>query len=514
MKGKVYFVGAGPGDHNLITSKGLDLVRKADVIITDRLVSNKLLDEAHEDAEVLFSEPLKATDKYDFEGTVAKIIEKAEADKLVVRLRNGDPMMFSRGGEEALRLADKGIVFEIVPGVSAIGAVASYAGIPITQKGYTDSIRVLSGQGEQKRIALYDWEDIARGNDTLVFLVAPENLSLIIDGLIGGGKDPQTPAALVKWGTLPKQQTFTGMLGNLVKEAPQEIIDYPLILVVGKVVELREKLNWFEKKPLFGKQIVITRSKDQSAGFTKRLEMLGADVVEIPTIKTVQIDECAPLDEAIGKMSTNSQATGYYDWIIFTSANGVDYFFDRLHELKKDFRALSGSLLAAVGPSTAQRLRDMGFMVDFIPKDFVAEGLIAYFLKTDMKGKRVLLPTAKVTRDILHGELTTMGAEVEKIACYETVPDTSRLDLLKKVLADSRLDIVTFTSSSTVKNFVGMLKDSGDIDLDSALARVKVVCIGPITAKTAEELGLKVDAVAEKSTIPGLIDAIQSVLTS
>ncbi len=509
MTGKVYFVGAGPGDHNLITSKGLDLVRKADVILADRLVSNKVLAEAREDAEVIFSDPLEGRDKYDFDKTVTQLIEKAEADKLVVRLRNGDPMMFSRGGEEALRLVDKGILFEIVPGVSVVGAVTAYAGIPITQKGYTDSIRVLSGQGEPKRIALYDWEDIARGSDTLVFLAAPENLSLIIEGLIGGGKDPETPAALIKWGTLPKQQTFTGMLGNLMNEAPQDIIDYPLTLVVGKVVELREKLNWFEKKPLFGRQIVITRSKDQSAGFTKRLEMLGADVVEIPTIKTIAMEDCAPLDEAIVKMAENSRGTAYYDWIIFTSANGVDYFFDRLHELKKDFRALSGSLLAAVGPATAQRLRDMGLMVDFIPKDYVAEGLIAHFLKTDMHGKRVLLPTAKVTRDVLHGELTTMGAEVDVTVCYETVPDVSRLDLLKKVLADSRLDIVTFTSSSTVKNFVGMLKDT---DLDAALANVKVVCIGPITVKTAEELGLRVDAVAEKSTIPSLVEAVQKVL--
>ncbi len=509
MPGKVYFVGAGPGDHNLITSKGLDLVRKADVIIADRLVSNKLLAEAREDAEILLSESVEGTDKYDFEGTAVKIIGQAKENKLVVRLRNGDPLMFSRGGEEAVRLADEGIPFEIVPGVTAAAAVPSYAGIPTTQKGYTDSVRIMSGQGDPERIAQYAWEDIARGSDTLIFLAAPENLPVIVEHLLKGGKDPETPAALIKWGTLPKQQTFTAMLGNLIREAPQEIIDYPLILVVGKVVELREKLNWFEKKPLFGRQIIITRSKDQSAGFTKRLEMLGADVVEIPTIKTVPVDDYSRLDAAIQNMSRDEQRKAHYDWIIFTSANGVDYFMDRLHEQGKDFRVLSGALLAAVGPATAQRLRDLGLMVDFIPKDFVAEGLIAYFLTTDMHGRRVLLPTAKVTRDVLQSELLTMGAEVEQVPCYETIPDTSRLEILRKVLADSRLDVVTFTSSSTVKNFMKMLDDNG---LNGAISNIKIVCIGPVTAKTAQELGLEVDAVAEKSTIPGLVDAVTRAL--
>lgn len=509
-------MGAGPGDPGLITVKGLELTKQADVIILDHLVNKKFLVHAKSDAEIIYvgKEAGKHTIPQDKINKI--LIREAKKGKMVVRLKGGDPFVFGRGGEEALELVKNGIPFEVVPGVSSAYAVPTYAGIPVTQRGIASTMTIATGHEDPaKLVSDIDWDKLAISTGTLVFLMAIRNLPTITGELIKHGRDPKTPVALIRWGTLPKQKTLIGTLENIVQKAEKAAFRPPGIVVVGEAVALRNKLNWFETKPLFGKRIVVTRSKEQAGDLTRALEELGAEVIELPTIKIVPPDSYRSLDQAIDRIVMPNSAVpagrqerrtaNYYDWVIFTSANGVSYFMDRLRSRGQDGRVLKGVKLAAIGPATARKLEEFGLKIDLVPKDYRAESLIEGLKKEKMAGVRILIPRAKEAREVLPESLKSLGAEVDVATAYQTVIDDSKVARFKEILLGKKVDVITFTSSSTVKNFVKLLRG---VDSSHVLSGVKIACIGPITAQTARDEGLKVDLVAKEYTIPGLVEAL------
>jgi uroporphyrinogen III methyltransferase/synthase len=502
--GKVYLVGAGPGDPDLITVKGMECLRKADVVIYDHLASAKLLKHVKQDTETIYVGKKQGSHTLPQEEMNELLVEKAKTGSTVVRLKGGHPFIFGRGGEEAQYLAEENIPFEIVPGItSAIGA-PSYAGIPLTHRKFSASVGIVTGHEDPtKPRSTVDWGKIATGVGTLVILMGVKNLPRIAKEIMAAGRDPNTPVALVRWGTTPKQTTVVGTLDTISEKAKQAQIKPPVAIVVGDVVKLRDTLNWFEKKPLFGKTIAITRTREQAGELANRLSDLGAECLECPTIRVVPPRDWTPLDAAIERLGT-------YDWLVLTSVNGVNYFFKRLFERGKDVRALAKVRTATIGPATARRLRDFGFHSDIVPETYRAESIIEAFQKEPMEGKKVLLPRAKEARPILPIEVRKMGATVDEIAAYETEQATESVDLLMNRLEKRSVDMVTFTSSSTVKNFKAALPAER---FDSLVQDIKVAAIGPITADTARHLGLHVDVEATEYTIPGLCDAILHYFT-
>lgn len=497
--GKVYLVGAGPGDPDLITVKGMEYLKQADVIIYDHLVSAKLLKHAKQDAETIYVGKVQGSHTLPQHEMNKLLVEKAKQGSIVVRLKGGHPFIFGRGGEEAEALAEAKIAFEIVPGItSAIGAPA-YAGIPLTHRRYSASVGIVTGHEDPtKPHSTVDWSRLAVGVGTLVILMGVKNLAKITEELISAGRDPKTPVALVRWGTTPHQTTVVGTLETIVAQAEAAELTPPVAIVVGEVVRLRDTLNWFEKRPLFGKTVVVTRTREQASEFAAQLYALGADCLECPTIRVVPPHDWAPLDEAIDRLDT-------YDWLVLTSVNGADFFFDRLYQRDKDVRALGNLRTAVIGPATARRLRDFGLKSDIVPKTYRAESIIEAFKNESMEGKRVLLPRAKEARPVLPVEVRKMGAMVDEIAAYETEQARDNVDVLIKRLEERSIDIVTFTSSSTVRNFKALLPPDRFENLTKG---VVVASIGPITADTARELGFKVDIQAKEYTISGLCQAI------
>ncbi|MEE9567189.1 MAG: uroporphyrinogen-III C-methyltransferase [Desulfobacteria bacterium] len=498
-KGTVYLVGAGPGDPDLITVKAVECLKQADVVIYDFLAAPKLLKYAREDAEVIYVGKKGGDHTLPQDKINELIAEKAKEGHTVVRLKGGDPFIFGRGGEEAEILAQAGIPFEIVPGVTSAIAAPAYAGIPLTHRRYNTSVAFITGHEDPtKEESAIDWSKLATGVGTLVFLMGVKNLPSITEKLIAAGRDPKTPVALVRWGTTPQHATVTGTLETIVADVKAAGLKPPSIIIVGEVIELRETLNWFEKRPLLGKTVVVTRARAQASDLVDKLSDLGAECLECPTIKVVPPDDWGHLDAAIDNLET-------YDWLIFTSVNGVSYFFERLYEKGLDVRAVKDVRTAAIGPATAKRLGDFGLKSDIIPKTYQAESVVEAFEKEDMEEKRVLLPRAKEARPILPVELVKLGAVVNEITAYQTEQASENLDLLIKRLEEGSIDIVTFTSSSTVKNFKALLPDDR---FESLIENVAVASIGPITTDTAKELGFKVDITAEDFTIPGLCEAI------
>lgn len=505
-KGKVYLVGAGPGDFKLITLKGLECVQKADIIIYDRLVSSRLLAFAKPGTELIYVGKRTEHHTVDQEKINHLLVDKANEGKVVARLKGGDPFIFGRGGEEAEVLAENEIPFEVVPGVSSAYAVPAYAGIPATYRGLASGVAFVTGhENPNKVVSDIDWERLATSVETLIFLMGVHHLPLIVEQMVKNGRPKDTPVALIRLGTTTEQETLVGTLETIVKQVEESNFHPPAITIIGKVVRLRDKLKWFEKKPLFGKKVLVTRSSTQASDFVETLEELGAEVFEFPTIKIIPPESYDDLDRAIRKLSHPASS---YDWLIFTSANGVTFFFERLKALGKDVRILKDIKLAAIGPATAKKLENLGLNVDYIPLEYRAEGVIEGFEKKGVAGARILIPRAEVAREILPQKLAEMGAEVDLVATYRTVADDSVVKRVKEMLLAEKIDIITFTSSSTVKNFVQLLKD---INLSRWLKKVKVACIGPITADTARELGIRVDAVAEEYTIPGLVKAIKGM---
>lgn len=501
MKGKVYLVGAGPGDPGLITVKGRRCIEMADVVIYDYLAAPALLKLAPQTAEVIYVGKKGGDHTLSQEGINALIVEKALTGAVVARLKGGDPYIFGRGGEEAQVLAEKGIPFEVVPGVTSAIAAAAYAGIPLTHRDFTSTVAFVTGhENPEKDASSIDWAALAKGIGTLVFLMGVKNLPHITQQLIANGKPADTPVALVRWGTTPGQVTVEGTLSTIVARVEAAKLKAPAITVVGEVVRLRSTLDWFSTRPLMGKTIVVTRSREQASDLVERLTGLGADCLECPTIKVVPPEDDAPLAQAMDRLDT-------YDWLIFTSVNGVKFFFEKLFETGRDVRALGRMRTCAIGPVTADCLLDHGLRTDILPETFRAESVIAAFSKEDVKGKKVLLPRALEARTILPEELTRMGARVDEVPVYRTLQDRGNVAELIERLAANEIDMITFTSSSTAKNFKALLPVERSAQL---LKNVTIAAIGPITADTAQALGMRAHLVADTYTIPGLCNAILS----
>jgi uroporphyrinogen III methyltransferase/synthase len=500
MKAKVYLVGAGPGDPGLITVKGKACIQTADVIIYDYLASPALLKYARKSAELIYVGKKGGEHTLSQDQINALIVEKAKPGVTVTRLKGGDPFIFGRGGEEAEVLFKAGLSFEIVPGVTSAIAAPAYAGIPLTHRKLASTLAFITGHEDPKKEETsINWAALATGIGTLVFFMGVKNLPKITRQLMNHGKSPDTPVALVRWGTTPSQVTVSGTLETIVEKVQTAGLKAPALIVVGDVVNLRPTLKWFEKRPLLGKRIVVTRARQQASDLVRLLSDLGAECLEFPTIKIILPKDPEPLKQAVENLSA-------YDWIIFTSVNGVIHFFEQLFAARKDVRALSHMQTAAIGPATAERLFEFGLTSDIAPETYRAESVVAAFKGLNLQGKKILLPRAKEARPILPVELTKMGAKVDEITVYETLKVTENADDLVQALEDKRVDLITFTSSSTVKNFKALLPSD---NFQKLMQGVTIASIGPITTNTAKKLGFDVHVSADSFTIPGLVEAIQ-----
>ncbi|HUV06019.1 MAG TPA: uroporphyrinogen-III C-methyltransferase [Armatimonadota bacterium] len=520
--GKVYLIGAGPGDPGLLTIKGLKCISKADVILYDRLVHPAILAHTRSDAELIYVGKASSGRTVSQDQINRLLVDKAREGKIVVRLKGGDPFVFGRGGEEAEALAEQGIPFEVIPGVTSATAVPAYAGIPVTHRDFCSTLGIITGheadsdqpspppppkeRGSELQSAVCGlqskirWDKIATGVDTLVFLMGVENLPNIVAELVKNGRDPSTPIALIRWGTRAEQETLVGTLADIVQKARRAGFKPPAVAVVGEVVNLREKLRWFDlpqANPLFGKRVLVTRSREQAETLSELLREHGAEPIEFPVIKISPPESFAELDAALDRIEG-------WDWLLFTSANGVQAMMERLTELGRDVRWLKGPKIGAIGPKTAEAIRSLGINVDFIPSRFVSEAIADEFPESP-SGKRILILRAEEAREILPEKLRERGAQVDVVAAYRTEMEQSDAAQIRQLLRSGGIDIVTFTSSSTVKGFVALI---GEGDLAGLAGKVTIACIGPITAQAAEEHGLKPDVVAEEHTIEGLIEAL------
>jgi uroporphyrinogen III methyltransferase/synthase len=498
--GKVYLVGAGPGDPGLLTLKGKECLEAADVVLYDYLANPVLLKYAPAAAQRIYV-GRRGRGQYQDQTDINRLlIERAKEGNVVVRLKGGDPFVFGRGGEEAEAVAAAGVEFEIVPGVTAAIAVPAYAGIPVTHRTLASTVTFVTGHEDPtKPGTLLEWPKLASTSGTLVFMMGMKNLSSIVRQLLAEGRSPDQPVAAIRWGSKADQQTITGILSDIVAKAEAAHLEPPTVIVVGEVVRLRGQLNWFETKPLFGKRVVLTRAREQAEEFSRLLAAYGAEPIEVPTIQIVPPASWEAIDDAVTHLST-------YQWLIFTSVNGVKPFMDRLHAAGKDARALANLRLCAIGPRTAQELGTYGLTPDVVPTKFQAEGVIDVLAHVGIRGSRILIPRAEVAREILPEQLRELGATVDVIPVYRTIAPTVDVASLTQQLHDGRVAAVTFTSSSTVRNFVELL--GGRDAVIPLVARVVVACIGPITASTAKEYGLTVTVMPEENTVPALADAI------
>ncbi len=502
----IYLVGSGPGDPGLLTVKGQRCLQEADAIVYDRLAPEALLDQARSDAELIYVGKLPGDHSMSQEDINAVLVRLGKEGKTVVRLKGGDPYIFGRGSEEALELISAGLPFEVVPGITSGVAAPAYAGIPVTHRNVSTSVAFITGHEDPtKGRSDVDWQKIANGADTLVLYMGIGRIGEISRQLIAAGKPAETPVACVRWGTKTEQRTITGTLENIAETVREAKLQPPAIIVVGDVVSLREfGLDWYERRPLFGRRVVVTRARAQAGELSVELEKLGAEVREFPTIEIQPPQDFGPLDGAIQELDS-------FDWIVFTSVNGVDAFLERLRHLGLDLRAVPrGAKIAAIGPATAERLIEAGLRVDVVPDEYRAESLLEALDIESLSGQRILIPRARVAREVLPETLREAGAEVIVPPAYETVPISEGADELAKLLESGDIDCVTFTASSTVDNFVGAFSD----DASRLLSNAKVACIGPITSDTARKHGIRVDIEADEYTIPGLIEAVLDLFES
>ncbi len=498
-EGKVYLVGAGPGDPGLLTLRGREVLEKAEVVIYDYLANEEFLGYAPPGAELIYVGK-KGGDHTLSQGGINDLLVEKGRKHLVVRLKGGDPFVFGRGGEEAQVLVRAGIPFEVVPGVSAAVAVPAYAGIPLSHRDHTPSMAFVTGhERADAQESKIEWEKIATGVGTLVFFMGVKNLPDIASNLMAHGRGPGTPVAVIRWGTTSLQQTVTGTLQDIVAKVRQARLKPPAIIVVGDVVALRKELNWFESRPLFGLNVVVTRAREQASDLKSQLLELGARCIEFPTIQIAPPPSWQPLDEAIENLDT-------YQWLIFTSVNGVRFFMERLYHAGLDVRRLAGSRVVAIGPRTAEVLAAHGVRADFMPGEYRAEAILEGLFQEIVAGVNFLLPRAMVARDVLPDTLRQRGARVDVVPAYETVlPDERREEVLS-LLKEGGIHCITFTSSSTVLNFLQMFSH---VDVLPLLKRAAIACIGPVTAQTAREKGLEVSIMPRDYTIPGLVGALK-----
>jgi uroporphyrinogen III methyltransferase/synthase len=497
--GYVYLIGAGPGDPGLITVKGRECIARADVILYDYLAHPGLLEFARPGAELVYAGKIGGAHNREQGQINEMLVEKALDGKIVARLKGGDPFIFGRGGEECEVLVAAGIPFEVVPGVTAGTGATAYAGIPLTHRDFTTSVTFVTGhESLGKEVSGIDWLSLSRGNGTIVFYMGVKNLSQIAENLISHGRAPDTPVALVRWGTRPEQEVLVGTLADIGERARKAAFRAPAITVVGDVVGLREKLRWFDIRPLFGTGILVTRATDQAGVFTRLLQGYGARVYECPTITVTPPEDFTELDDAIRALSG-------FDWLIFTSANGVNAFFHRLQQLGLDSRALGPCRVAVVGPRTGEVLAARGIRPDLIPTGYHAEGVVEAFGKLDVAGKRALYPRGDRARDVIGPGLGMLGMEVVAPVAYRTMtPDSLPREAIE-AFDEKRIRCITFTSSSAVSNLATLV---GENRLLHLLEGVVVASIGPITSATCGELGLRVEIEPAESTIEALTEEI------
>ena len=497
--GTVYLIGAGPGDPGLLTIKAKECIETADVVVYDYLASPFLLNYARSDAQIIYVGKKGGDHTLSQDKINLLLVDKAKQGFDVARLKGGDPFVFGRGGEEAQMLLSHGVSYEVIPGVTSAIAAPAYAGIPITHRDHTSFVSFITGHEDPtKKDTSMQWDVFAKSNATLVFLMGVKNLENIVKNLIKHGKPSDTPIALVRWGTTARQETVTGTLETIVERVKQAKLKSPAIIVIGHVVSLREELAWFDKKPLFGQRIVITRARAQASDLLSKLSKLGAQCIEIPTIQIVSPEDTAPLKKSIKNIKD-------YDWLVFTSVNGVKFFFDTLFDMGRDVRVLGHLKFACIGPVTKERLKNYGIISDILPKTYRAESVIEAFSTVEIKDKKVLLPRAKQARTILPEELTKMGAKVDDVTAYETRLNADGKENLISLLENNEIDAITFTSSSTVSNFMSLLESKNAKKL---LKNVVTASIGPITSDTARSLDIEPDIEAKEYTIQGLVNSL------
>ncbi len=524
-KGIVYLIGAGPGDIGLLTVKGLRCLQKAEVVIYDFHLNAQILNYINGDAEFIYAGKRGGHHTMTQDEINAAIVAKAKEGKIVCRLKGGDPFVFGRGGEEAQILAKEHIPFEVVPGVSSSIAAPAYAGIPLTHRLYSSSFAVIPGyEDTTKEESAIDWAKLATGVGTLVFLMAVKNIGVLTEKLIEHGRKPDTPVAVIRWGTRPDQRTLVSTLGNIAELVREKDIRPPAVMVVGDVVNLRKELSWYEEKPMFGQRILVTR--EHSGGF-EPLEELGAEVIQFPTVEIAPPPSWEELDACINRIHA-------YDWLIFTSANGVKYFFRRLFENGIDIRELKGLRICAIGTKTAAEVNKFGLKVDLVPEEFRAEGLIEAFVKlhrAESKGRSVderkdygskesvpcapsamplagfkfLLPRAEVAREIFPEKVRQMGGEIDVPVTYRAVLPELHGKRLRRFLKEGKITVATFTSAATFNNFREIMGDESD----GLLRKVAIAVIGPVTEKAVKKAGLDVAIMPREATIEAMVEAIK-----
>ena len=500
-KGQCFLVGAGPGDVGLVTLRAKECIEQADVIVYDYLCNPEVLRWAPAPAELIFAGKKAGAHTLSQDEINALLVEKTREGKNVVRLKGGDPFLFGRGGEEAQALAAAGLNFVIVPGVSSAIAGPAYAGIPVTHRGKTSHVTFFTGHEDpEKSESAIDFGALAKLGGTQVMLMGVERIGAIAKEMMGNGVRKDLPVALVRWATTGRQETLVGQLENIAERVAAAEFTAPAIAVFGEVVDLRSELNWFEDRPLSGKRIVVTRTRAQAGVLSDQLRGLGADVIELPTIRIEPPTDLRAFAELV-------QDAHAYDWIVFTSPNGVTAFFDLFYKLYDDAREIGGARIAAIGPATAQRIRDFHLKVDLQPEEFVAESLAREFRKQGgIENLRVLIARAEKARDLLPRELSALGAIVDEGFAYRTVPETRDDGGARRRLLEEGADLITFTSSSTVENFLALGLPWP--------AKMQVASIGPITSKTARDRGLDVAIEARRHDIPGLVEAIRKFFSA
>jgi uroporphyrinogen III methyltransferase/synthase len=494
--GKVYLVGAGPGDLGLVTLRAKECIERADVIVCDHLANPEMLGWARDEAEIIYAGKKAREHALKQEEINKLLVEKAREGKHVVRLKGGDPFVFGRGAEEAKAIVDAGVDFEIVPGITSAIAGPAYAGIPVTHRAENSHVTFFTGHEDpSKEKTAIDYAALAKLGGTQVMLMGLERIDAVTREMLANGVRPDLPVALVRWATTGRQQTLVGNLKNIAQRAVEAEFEAPVVAVFGDVVELRKDLKWHEDRPLSGKRIVVTRTRKQAGALSNQLRALGADVFELPIIRI----EPPPDLRAFGELVQDAHQ---YDWIVFTSPNGVDAFFEMFFKLYSDAREIGAAKIAAIGPATAQRVRDFHLYVDLQPEEFVAEAVVRAFQRQGgVENLRILIARAEKARDVLPNELSRLGAIVDEAFAYRTVPETRDVTGARRRLLEEGADLITFTSSSTVENFLalGLPWPKG----------MQVASIGPITSKTATDHGLKIDIEARRYDIEGLVEAIR-----
>ncbi|MEY2526707.1 MAG: uroporphyrinogen methyltransferase / synthase [Verrucomicrobiota bacterium] len=494
---KVYLVGAGPGDLGLVTLRAKECIEHANVIVYDHLANPEMLSWAREDAEIVYAGKEAGKHALKQEEINALLVEKAKEGKQVVRLKGGDPFVFGRGAEEASAIAEEGIAFEIVPGITSAIAGPAYAGIPVTHRAQNSHVTFFTGHEDPaKTQGSIDYAALAKLGGTQVMLMGVERIESIARRMMEHGARKDLPVALVRWATTGRQETLVGTLENIAQRVVDLGFEAPAVAVFGDVVSLRDNLNWYEKRPLSGKRVVVTRTRKQASELSNQLRTLGAEIMELPTIRIEP-----PTDlRGFGELVQNAHA---YDWIVFTSPNGVDAFFNLFFKIYDDAREIGAAKIAAIGPATAQRIKDYHLHVDLQPEDFVAEAIVREFAKQGgVENLRILVARAEKARDVLPRELSGLGAIVDEGFAYRTVPETRDVTGARRRLLEEGADLITFTSSSTVENFLalGVVWPEG----------MKTASIGPITSRTMRDHGLKIDIEARRHDIEGLVQAIRN----